>query len=269
MATGLMVLVLGEATKLSDYLTFSEKVYRLKARLGRRTDTLDVTGKTLSETNVELPSEKIRQAAVALQGDFDWPVPLFSATKVDGKKLYEYGRKEEPVELPIKRMSFSELEVHEVQSDNLSLTLRCSKGSFIRTWCSELGNVLGVGACLEELARLEVGPYSLTQALKLADLEEDPTRIARAFVTMSETLPHWRSVRVPNKEQRLLMNGQIPRDLANRLIVEQKEALRRNECIGVKVMGSAGELISLLVAQPGQGLKIRRVFRLDPAAQSH
>ena len=264
MATGLMVLVLGEATKLSDFLTFSDKSYRLKAKLGVRTDSFDATGKVLSEVAVDLPEEKIRAAAVALQGEFEWPVPIFSAAKVDGKKLYEYARAEAPIALPIKKMQFSGVEIESIEPSAISLSLSCSKGSFIRSWCAELGERLGVGGHMETLERLSVGPYALKQAVTLEEIDADPTLVERKLIAMSAALPEHRCIRVPNKEQRLLLNGQIPRDLANRLIVEQKEAFLRNETIPVKVLGLGGELISILVAQPGQGLKIRRVFRLDP-----
>jgi tRNA pseudouridine55 synthase len=263
MATGLMVLVLGEATKLSDFLTFSDKVYQLQVRLGIRTDTFDSTGKVVSEMPVDLSLEKIREAALALQGEFDWPVPIFSATKVDGKKLYEYAREEKPIALPTKRMAFSEVKIEEVTPTTVSATLRCSKGSFIRSWCAELGERLNVGAHMAALSRLCVGPYSLEQSVTLEQLDLDPSVAERSLISMTDALPEHRSIRIPAKEQRLLMNGQIPRDLANRLIVEQKEASRTGEAIPVKVMGFDGELISILIAQPGQGLKIRRVFRLD------
>lgn len=266
MATGLMILVLGEATKLSNYLTFSDKVYSLRAKLGVRTDSLDATGEILSQVAVDLPQETIRAKAMELQGDFDWPVPIFSAAKVAGRKLYEYGRSQEDVEVPIKRMSFSDLQIDEVTRDSVSLSFRCSKGSFVRSWCAELGERLGVGGHLESLCRKTVGSYSLEQAISLEELEAGEMR--SAFVSLRETLPDWRSVRVVTKEERLLQNGQIPRDLANRLIVEQKEALRRGEPVGVKVFNSSGELLSLLIAQPGQGLKIGRVFRLDPSKVS-
>jgi tRNA pseudouridine55 synthase len=216
----------------------------------------------LSESAVDLPLEKIRGAALELKGEFDWPIPIFSAAKVDGKKLYEYARAEEAIELPLKRMEFSEVDIEEVTPKTVSARLRCSKGSFIRSWCAELGERLGVGAHMSELCRLEVGPYLLEHSVTLEQLDEDASLVERRLISMSEALPEHRSIRIPSKEQRLLMNGQIPRDLANRLIVEQKEALRTGVSIPVKVIGFEGELISILIAQPGQGLKIRRVFRL-------
>lgn len=269
LASGLMVLVLGEATKISDYLAFSDKSYRLRALLGMSTDTLDVTGTVTSRCAVDLSQEAIQKAAQSLQGAFDWPVPIFSAAKVAGKKLYEYGRAGLEVACPIKRMEFSDVLVHDIQPDSVEVSLQCSKGSFVRSWCAELGNILGVGGCLQQLHRTSVGPYLVSQASQIEDIDESFTCDSSAFVPISATLPHWRSVYVPGKEERLLMNGQIPRDLANRLIVEQKEAFRRNEPIGIKVLGDSGRLISILMAQPGNGLKIRRVFRLDASVSSH
>jgi tRNA pseudouridine55 synthase len=259
LATGLMVLVLGEATKLSDYLLMSDKSYRVKIRLGMTTDTLDRTGRVLTEKPCDLAADRIRAAAGELEGEFDWPVPLFSATRVEGKKLYEYGREGAEVALPVKRMSFWNVEVEEAGGSFLQVRVHCSKGSFIRTWAAQLGERLGVGGCVEELTRLTVGPWSLTQAAKLEGLSRDA--LGEAFVPMSESLPQWKVVVASGKDVKLVTNGQIPRDMVNRLIFEQKQAYSTGQPVFVKVLSEGGGLLAIVAAEPGQGLKIRRVFR--------
>lgn len=260
LATGLMILVLGEATKLSDYLLAGDKRYRVKVRFGMTTDTFDRTGKVLSEKPCALNDAQIRGEASALEGEFVWPVPIFSAAKVDGKKLYEYARQGEEVELPRKPMSFWNLQIEEVGETQLQVALDCSKGSFVRSWAAYLGEALGVGGVVDELRRLRVGSFDLERALTLEQIEQRGP-LGAAFVPMAEALPGWKSLLAGPKEARLLTNGQIPRDMANRVIFEQKQAYETGQPVFVKVLTMTGELLAILAAEAGQGLKIRRVFR--------
>lgn len=262
MATGLMVTVLGEATKLSDYLTADDKSYRLNVQLGLKTDTLDVTGTTLETCEVDLPKEKIESAVHEQIGEFLWPIPIFSAAKVDGQRLYEKGRRGESFETPMKPMKFWQAEIEEVLPASVRLSVFCSKGSFIRTWASQLGDRLGVGGCLKELTRLTVGSWSLKNAIELEAVSQAVAEgSGGAFVPMQEALPFMRAYFIEGRDQRLLMNGQVPKDLAARLIFEQKESIRLQEPITVKVLDSQRNMLALLAAVPGQGVKIRRIFK--------
>lgn len=263
LATGLMIMVLGEATKLSDYLIASDKSYQVKIRLGVTTDTLDRTGKVLREVDGRVDRERLLSAIEELEGEFDWEVPLFSAVKVDGKKLYEHGRKGEDVERPVKTMKFWDVRVLEVGEDRVELTLSCSKGSFIRTWASKLGEALGVGATIEELRRLSVGSTAIDQAVTLQNLEASKSETP-AFIPMGRALPDLKSVVAGPRDVKLVTNGQIPRDLVTRLIFEQKQAIETREPVFIKVLTPEGGLLAILAAEAGQGLKIRRVFRSFP-----
>ena len=265
LATGLMILVLGEATKLSDYLLTADKAYGLKVRLGLTTDTLDRTGKVLTETPCGFLRAQIQAAVDGLTGEFQWPVPLFSAAKIDGKKLYEYGRSGQAVELPVKTMKFWDVVMGEASEASVALTLSCTKGSFVRTWAAQLGSALGVGGIIDELRRLRVGTFKVEDALTLEQLEtlsrEDVPALGAALVPMAQALPAWKSLLAGPKDARLVANGQVPRDIFNRLIFEQKQAHEQGEPIYVKVISDTGNLLAILAAEPGQGLKIRRVFR--------
>lgn len=259
LATGLLVLVLGEATKLSDYLLMADKSYWMKVRLGVTTDSMDRTGKVLSEVNCDLPRDTILGAVNAAVGEFEWPVPVFSAAKVDGKKLYEYARAGQDVQIPVKKMKFWGAQVEEASGFGVQLHISCSKGSFIRTWADQLGKSLGVGGIIEELRRTRVGHFDVKQAIAVGDLTQN--NVSSAFIPMAQALPGWKSIVANPKENRLIANGQVPKDLYNRLIFEQKQSFEHQQPIFVKVISGTGDLLAILAAEPGQGLKIRRVFR--------
>ncbi len=263
LATGLMVMVLGEATKLSDYLTAADKSYAQKIKLGVTTDTLDRTGTVLREVDGNIEPEKLKSAVAELSGEFQWQIPLYSAAKVDGKRMCDYGRDGEEVVRPLKTMKFWDVKILELGSDRLEVQLACSKGSFVRSWASQLGENLGVGAVIEELRRITVGAWHVEKALTLEELEgrED---LGDAFIPMSQALPGLKSVIAGPREVKLVTNGQIARDLVTRLIFEQKQAIETQLPVFIKVLTGEGDLLAILAAEPGQGLKIRRVFRSFP-----
>ena len=263
LATGLMIAVAGEATKISDYLMTEDKDYTVVARLGVRTDTLDRDGEVLERRPVELSDTQIHQAVEQLTGQFEWPVPMFSAAKVDGKPLHEMARRGQVIDTPVKAMVFWKISWRRLESDLIEVNLSCSKGSFVRSWVDQLGQRLGTGAIVEELRRTRIGGWSVADARALADIEADG-QPGPGFVRLAEALPGLRAVLADSKEARLISNGQIPRDLVTRLIPEQKQAFSTSEPVLVKVLSNSGDLLALLSAQSGQGLKIRRVFHPQP-----
>ena len=154
MATGLLVLLLGEATKISDYLLNSQKGYRAKIKFGIETDTLDRTGEVLREQPVVLDPELIAAEAKKLLGVLQLEVPKFSAVKVGGVKLVNAARKKVAVQTPTRPMEFIDLTIHEVTHHTLDLDLHCEKGAYIRAWAHQLGQNPGCGAALESLQNI-------------------------------------------------------------------------------------------------------------------
>ncbi|PIS11649.1 MAG: tRNA pseudouridine(55) synthase TruB [Bdellovibrio sp. CG10_big_fil_rev_8_21_14_0_10_47_8] len=265
MASGLMVLLIGEATKLSQYILEKNKGYQLKAKLGVETDTLDMTGKVL-RTEMDLPApERVKEIASELHGELNLQVPIFSATKVDGKRLYEYARKEQEVALPHKIMTFFDLQWIDQGLDFIELSIRCSKGAYIRAWVDLLGKKLGVGAALSELVRTESMPFHLSQALSLEQLAEqmsilgsDLEKLERGFVPMSAALPEARSVRVQGQDQAMILNGLISHDLRAQLI----SAYRPGQGDLIKILSQReGEMLALVGLEPGRGFVVKRGFR--------
>jgi len=265
MAHGLLVCLVGEGTKISDYLLNENKAYRATVRLGLSTDTLDLEGQVLEHREVQVDEDMVKTAGLSLRGDFDWSVPVFSAVKVAGEKLYEKGRKGETVVTPIRRMTFQEVEYLGQQGVDVSFLIRCSKGSFIRTWAAQLGKVLGVPSCLADLERLESEPFHLEQALALGQIEGlGPKEVSqsKAFLPLSECLPRARAISLKGRSLKLLVNGQIPHELERRLIPDQRE-LNKSEGLALLRLfdGDTGELRALLQMEARKPLKLKRVFK--------
>ncbi len=268
LASGLMVMLLGQATKLSNYILAQDKRYLTRIQLGVTTDSGDRDGAVLSTKDVNISEKQLFDAVDKIVGDLELPVPMISAVKVKGKKLYEYARETETTMIaPMKAMRFYDLKVVQWNGKFLDAEISCAKGGYIRSWATELGRLLDVGASVEELRRLESLPYNVHEAITLDQLtakvqatDLNAESLGPAFIGMSQTLPGWISCLVKGREEQLLRNGQISHDLGNRLIVTQKDAFRDQKTIGIKVIGSQGELVGLLEALPGEGLKIRRIF---------
>ena len=255
MATGLMVLLLGEATKVSSYLLERDKAYRVRAQLGVSYDTLDTSGTLLRTKPVDVNSEQVFQAVRELEGEFDFSVPHFSAVKVGGEKMYEKARRQEEFETPVKRMKFYDIKIIDSGAEWLEADLRCSKGSYIRSWVEQLGEKLGVGAAMSALRRTSSEPFGIDQAVSLEELTPIPTK---GFVALPQTLPHWKVARASGHDLTLIRNGQISHDLKSVLITLFRPGVDE----GVKILSKTdGQLVALVGLEPDKGFVIRRVFR--------
>lgn len=259
MATGLMILLLGEGTKLSPYLLEQDKGYVVRAKLGIETDTLDTTGTILKEAAVTSTEKEICDQALVLQGEFELNVPRFSAVKVDGQKMYEKARRQEDFETPIKKMKFYDIQILGSGADWIEASIRCSKGSYIRSWTQLLGQKLGSGAAMSSLRRFVSEPFKLENAQTLQQISEDIQNglTPKGLIALEDTLPHWKSVRVEGQSLALLRNGQISKDLKSILI----SSFRPGIDAGVKVLEKNGGLLALVGLEEGRGFVIRRVFR--------
>jgi tRNA pseudouridine55 synthase len=273
MATGLLILLIGDATKLSDHLLTQQKTYETTVRLGVTTDTLDMDGEVQSELPVDevmslIENDKVQATVAELRGQLELETPLFSAKKVGGKKLYELAREGEEVILPKKVMNFREVELLGCEENLVRVRLSCEKGGFIRAWGKELGDRLKVGGALSRLRRTASHPWHVDQAITLPDLESKILSgaqlqdLGECFVPMNSCLPHLQFVCVDSQEQRLLSHGQIPHSLQARLISERRQAVKLQKVLGIQVFDKGrSKLLALLQATPDRGLKIRKVFR--------
>ncbi|MEY8355018.1 tRNA pseudouridine(55) synthase TruB [Lachnospiraceae bacterium 54-53] len=172
MAEGVLPVCLGKATKLCDMLADKSKTYEAVLLLGRETDTQDTTGKVLAEYPVKADEEKVREAVLGFLGHYDQIPPMYSALKVDGKKLYELARAGKEVERKPRPVEILEIRVERISLPRVAMTVTCSKGTYIRTLCYDIGRKLGCGGCMESLIRTRVSGFCLKDSLTLSRIEE-------------------------------------------------------------------------------------------------
>ena len=171
-ATGVLPVCLGKATKLCDMLTDRDKEYEAHMILGFVTDTQDTTGQILEKHEVTCTEEEVREAIYSFLGEYMQVPPMNSALKVDGKKLYELAREGKVIERKARPVTFYELEILSMELPRVRIRVTCSKGTYIRTLCHDIGKKLGCGGCMEELLRTYVEPFALETSLTLAQIQQ-------------------------------------------------------------------------------------------------
>jgi tRNA pseudouridine55 synthase len=210
LATGLLPLCLQEATKLVPYLMPQPKVYRAQVRLGVTTTTQDAAGEVVATCEALPAPAQIYPAAAALVGELTQIPPSYSALRYRGERAYRLARRGEAVELPPRRVTVYELTVNEVALPEVTITVKCSQGTYIRTLAQDLGAALGCGAHLAALRRLAVGPWRVEEALPLARLTElGREQLEPRIIPLSHCLPGLRPVEVGLAEARRLRQGQV------------------------------------------------------------
>lgn len=208
-ATGVLPVCLGSGTKLCDMLTDRDKEYIAELLLGVETDTQDTTGSVLRESPVTAAEEEVRDACLSFLGDYDQIPPMYSALKVDGKKLYELARAGKEVERKARRVRILELEILELRLPVVKLRVVCSKGTYIRTLCADIGQKLGCGGAMQSLQRTKVGRFRLEDALTLGELQQlkDSGELERVVQPVDSVFEESPSLHVTEEAARLLENG--------------------------------------------------------------
>ena len=173
LATGVLIVTLGRYTKLNDVLTSSYKEYIATMKLGIITDTLDITGKVYEMQEVSVDYVDVDRVLKSFLGTYAQEVPAYSAVKVRGKKLYEYARANEAVELPKRDVEIKEIELLRFDGDNVEFRVLVSKGTYIRSLIRDIGAVLGVGATMTSLRRIRQGKFTIDESSSLDDILND------------------------------------------------------------------------------------------------
>ena len=171
-AEGVLPVCLGKGTRLCDMLTDKTKTYRAVLLLGQETDTQDTTGTVLAEYPVEVTEEAVRGAILSFLGDYMQIPPMYSALKVNGKKLYELARQGKEVERQPRPVQILDIQIGQVDLPRVTFSVTCSKGTYIRTLCYDIGRKLGCGGCMESLLRTRVDRFKLEDSLTLSQIEK-------------------------------------------------------------------------------------------------
>lgn len=188
MATGVLPVLVGRAVKASDYIMASDKCYVAEMRLGIETDTEDTTGEVISQCD-SLPSEEdVRVAVSSFVGEIFQVPPMYSAIKIDGRKLVDIAREGGVVHRESRRVTVHSIDVERLSEDTYRLHVRCSKGTYIRTLCADIGKKLGCGAAMSALRRTETGGFTLDDAYTVEQLENMTLEERQALVVPTERL---------------------------------------------------------------------------------
>lgn len=191
MATGVLPVFVGRATRAVEFFEHAEKTYETVLRLGITTDTEDMTGTVLTEENVSFTEEQLQETLAAFRGEILQVPPMYSALKVNGQKLCDLARKGKTVERQPRPITIHELTLVERGENTLRLWVRCSKGTYIRTLCKDIGEKLGCGGCMESLRRVAAGEYTDDEAVPLQTLldTKEPEKYLRDVDTMFRNYP--------------------------------------------------------------------------------
>ncbi len=205
MATGVLPLMLGGATRFLEFLPDSSKAYRATMRLGITTDTLDITGTVLSESDVNVTEEEVKEAAQKYLGDIMQVPPMYSALNKDGVKLYKLARQGIEVEREARPVTIYKLEVNKV-GDEYELYVECSSGTYIRTLIDDIGRDLGVGATMTSLTRTIAAGFSIENSVTLEELENAPDP-SMYLISVEDALNAYPTLSISDGKAHRFING--------------------------------------------------------------
>lgn len=208
-ATGVLPVCLGSGTKLCDMLTDKDKEYVAELLLGVETDTQDTTGQVIRTSPVEASETEVTAAVMSFQGVYHQIPPMYSALKVDGKKLYELARAGKEVERKAREVFIHEIEILELALPVVKMRVACSKGTYIRTLCADIGEKLGCGGTMKSLQRTRVGSFTLDRAVTLKELEtyRDENRLDELLFPVDSAFAGCPKLHVKQEYCRLIDNG--------------------------------------------------------------
>jgi len=244
-ATGVLPICIGRATKIARFLTAADKEYRINMRLGIRTDTMDAEGKILEEkSGIPQTAEQVEEVFSQFRGEIYQIPPLFSAKKYQGERLYRLARRGEVVEREPVLVKVYELELISYEPPFVRIRVFCSKGTYARALCDDIGRALGCGAHLHSLVRVKAGQFRLEEAITLSCLEEiqQQGKLSEVLLPVEQALNHLPEVRVTPDSSRSLLRGS---SLALQDIVGLPPGLLQGGM--VRVLGARRKLLSLAV----------------------
>lgn len=207
MATGVLPIFIGRATRAVEFADKGEKEYVAGLKLGLVTNTQDTSGEVLEQHPAQITPEQLESVLPQFRGDIEQIPPMFSAIKINGKKLYELARKGREVERPARPVTIHALTVEEqIAPDEFVLRIRCSKGTYVRTLCHDIGAALGCGGCMSSLRRTMAAGFTLEQAVTLEQLQQADTPTALLLGT-DHLFAHLPQLTLTGKAETMLRNG--------------------------------------------------------------
>lgn len=206
-ATGVLSILIGKGTKFSKYLINHDKIYEVELELGKKTDTADIEGKVIEEKNVDEKyiKENLLQVLESFVGKQEQIPPMYSAIKKDGKKLYEYARAGEKVEIEPRKIEIYKIDLNKYDKNIISFVVSCSKGTYIRSLCEDIAEKLNTLGYMKNLKRLQVGKFNIKDAVYIDDI--DLKNVNDYLITLEEILRGIPCINLDEKKLKLFLNG--------------------------------------------------------------
>lgn len=209
-ATGVLPILIGQGTKLSRYLINHDKIYEVTLKLGEKTDTADSEGNIIEKKDVDISlitDENIKEVLNKFLGKQQQVPPMYSAIKVKGKKLYEYARKGETVEVKPREIEIYNIEYISKNGLEIQFRVSCSKGTYIRSLCEDIAKEFNTVGYMKELNRTKVGKFSINQSISIDYIEENRENLNNCFITIEDFLKDKKSIELDEKRMKAFLNG--------------------------------------------------------------
>ena len=262
-AVGVLPVCTGRATKLCGMITDWGKTYEAVMLLGTRTDTQDISGNILSQTEVNVTKIQIMDVIGSFTGEYDQIPPMYSALKHNGKKLYELARQGIEIERKPRRVNIKSILINDINlEDNdktVTFTVECSKGTYIRTLCEDIGNRLGCGACMQSLKRTRVGSFSIDNSYTLSQIEQmvQAGRTDEILTPIDEMFSDSRKVIISQEYDKLLYNGnKLPYNS-----IQGKNDVQHNEDEQVRVYDKNDEFIGVYRFEGNEFVPVKMFYQ--------
>lgn len=251
-AVGVLPVCLGSGTKLCDMLTAKEKEYRAGLLLGKVTDTQDISGTVLAERKVAVTKEQVSDVIAAFVGDYEQIPPMYSAIRIGGKRLYELAREGKEVERAARKVRIDAIRLESIELPHIVMTVSCSKGTYIRTLCHDIGERLGCGGVMEHLERTRSGGFTADQAFTLGQIEaaRDGGTLRELILPVDSFFAGLKKITIEERFRRLADNGN---SLSEDMTAEGENAADGEE---VRVYGQDGSFYGIYVC-----LRRDKIFR--------
>ena len=262
-AVGVLPVCTGRATKLCGMITDWGKTYEAVMLLGTRTDTQDISGNILSQTEVNVTKIQIMDVIGSFTGEYDQIPPMYSALKHNGKKLYELARQGIEIERKPRRVNIKSILINDINlEDNdktVTFTVECSKGTYIRTLCEDIGNRLGCGACMQSLKRTRVGSFSIDNSYTLSQIEQmvQAGKTDEILTPIDEMFSDSRKVIISQEYDKLLYNGnKLPYNS-----IQEKNDVQHNEDEQVRVYDKNDEFIGVYRFEENEFVPVKMFYQ--------
>ena len=206
-ATGVLPILIGKGTKFSKYLINHDKIYEVELELGKKTDTADIEGKVIEEENVDEKyiKENLLQVLESFVGKQEQIPPMYSAIKKNGKKLYEYARTGEKVDIEPRKIEIYKIDLNKYDKNIITFVVSCSKGTYIRSLCEDIAEKLNTVGYMKNLKRLQVGEFNIKDAVYIDDINLE--NVDEHLITLEELLKRTESISLNEKKLKLFLNG--------------------------------------------------------------